>query len=106
MQPGFVCRGITSLVATTGRGRTRRAGPRRTPGIGESGDQVRYEDGEDQQTADDPGLRVLVDVGETEAVADVEDDQDRQRDADHRPRTSEDAHPAEEDDRDDVELEA
>src|ERR671916_2266361 len=99
-------RGITSLVLAARGGRSSLFGSRRAPRAGEPGDEVRDENGEDQQTADDAGLRVLVDVREAEAVADVEDDQDRQRDADDRSGSSEDAHPAEEDHRDDVELEA
>src|ERR671919_1057855 len=105
VQIRLTSRGITSLVLAARGGRSSLFGSRRAPRAGEPGDEVRDENGEDQQTADDAGLRVLVDVREAEAVADVEDDQDRQRDADHRARASEDAHPAEQDHRDDVELE-
>ena len=52
-----------------------------------------------------PSLCVLVVVGKAEAVADVEHDEDREGDADDRPGAPEDADAAEEDHRDDVELE-
>src|SRR4051812_25318157 len=80
--------------------------PRRAPRAGDPGDEVGDQNREDQQNADDPGLGVLVDVREPQTVADVEHDQNRQRDADHRARASEDAHAAEQDHRDDVEPEA
>ena len=58
------------------------------------------------KSPDYAGLGVAGDVGQTHAVAEVQDDEDRQPDPHQIARTAENAHPAEQDDGDDVEFEA
>ena len=67
---------------------------------------IRDQHRQDQQGSDHACLGVAGDVGETHAIAEVQDDEDRQADPDHIARTAENADAAEQHDGDDVELEA
>ena len=85
-----------------GRGRRRQSG-----GAGLDADEnVLDQDRGDQDHADDADLRGAVDAGEPESVADVEHDQNRQRDTRDPPGTSEDRDAAEQHDRDHLEFES
>src|SRR5918999_1899981 len=101
----FLSRRITSPRWARRRRRRTTLRRRLAETVGNAADEVRYEHRRDQERADDPGLRVGLDVGEPEAVAKVEDDQDGQGDADDRAGAAEDAHAPEQDHRDDVQLE-
>ena len=94
----------------SGGGSARRAGRAggrslRSPAA-EALDEVLGEHRADQDRPDDAGLGVAADVGQAEAVAQVEHDEDGEQHAAHPPRAAEDAHAAEQHDGDDLELEA
>src|SRR2546430_9528586 len=70
------------------------------------GDEIRDEDGQDEQGADHPGLGVPRRVRECESVPKVQDDEDRKDHPGHRPRAAKNTDATEQDHRDDAELEA
>ena len=86
--------------------RSRPGGAARSHRRAQPVDGVAGEDGRDQDHADHPGLHVGLDVRQAETVANVEHDQDGERDPGHRPGATEDADAAEQHHRDDVQLEA
>src|SRR4051794_7011062 len=66
---------------------------------------VRDQDRKDQKGPDYAGLGIAGNIGQTHAVAEIQDDEDRQSDPHQVSRSSEYADPSEEDHGDDIELE-
>ena len=69
-------------------------------------DEVLGQDRADQDRADHARLRVAANVGEPEAVAQIEHDEDREQDAGHPAGPAEDAHATEQYDGDDLQFES
>ena len=80
--PLICCLVVTSTTCRNLPVRELRAGSRPAPDL-ECRDEIRHKDRENEQDADDAHLDVGADVGQAEPVPEVEDDEDRQGDADH-----------------------
>ncbi len=103
-------RGTSSQPALCNRLRARRLKLRIVGCSAEAALRLRHqigdEHGKDEQQPDHAGLRVAGDAGDGHTIAQVEHQHDGKNHTDHRTDTTENAHAAEQHDRDDIELES